>query len=109
MSLPWKPVRELQRWKMLNFTWLAFFLTFVVWYNLAPFSTTVARVLKLTEPQRQALLLCNLALTIPARVIVGRLVDRFGPKRVYTGILLLVSIPCLACSLAGNYWQMVIC
>src|SRR4029079_9472821 len=62
-----------------------------------------------TEAQRQALLLCNLALTIPARIIVGMLVDRFGPKRVYTGILLLVALPCLACAMAGSFWQMVIC
>src|SRR5438445_296004 len=88
--------RQPARWRMLNFTWLAFFLTFVVWYNLAPFNTTIARVLKLTKEQSQALLLCNLALTIPARIAVGMLVDRFGPKRVYTGILLLVAFPCLA-------------
>lgn len=109
MSQSLKTTRQPDRWKMLNLTWLAFFLTFVAWYNLAPFSTTVARVLKLSEQQRQALLLCNLALTIPARIIVGMLVDRFGPKRVYTGILLLVSIPCLACAMAGSFWQVVIC
>jgi NNP family nitrate/nitrite transporter-like MFS transporter len=101
--------REPARWRMLNLTWLAFFLTFVVWYNLAPFNTTIARVLKLTKEQSQALLLCNLALTIPARIAVGMLVDRFGPKRVYTGILLLVAIPCLACAMATAYWQLVLC
>jgi NNP family nitrate/nitrite transporter-like MFS transporter len=94
---------------MLNLTWIAFFLTFVVWYNLAPFSTTIARQFNLTESQRQALLLCNLALTIPARIVVGMLVDRFGPKQVYTGILLLVAAPCLACAIASSYWQIVIC
>jgi NNP family nitrate/nitrite transporter-like MFS transporter len=103
------PDREPARWRMLNLTWLAFFLTFVVWYNLAPFNTTIARVLKLTKEQSQALLLCNLALTIPARIAVGMLVDRFGPKRVYTGILLLVAIPCLACAMAATYWQLVVC
>ena len=75
------------RWRMLNLTWVSFFLTFVVWYNLGAFSTTIARVLGLTKEQSQVLLLCNLALTIPARVGVGMLVDRLGPRRVYTWLL----------------------
>src|SRR3954452_11393536 len=81
------------RWRMLNLTWVAFFLTFVVWYNLGAFSTTIARVLHLTKEQSQVLLLCNLALTIPARIAIGMLVDRFGPRRVYTGVLLFASLP----------------
>ena len=97
------------RWKMLNLTWVAFFLTFVVWYNLGAFSTTIARVLHLTKEQSQVLLLCNLALTIPARIGVGMLVDRFGPRRVYTGILLFAAVPCLAIALASQFWQLVIC
>jgi len=40
--------RPAERWKMLNLAWVAFFLTFVVWYNLGAFSTTIARVLHLT-------------------------------------------------------------
>src|SRR4051812_15965927 len=64
------------RWAMLNLTWVAFFLTFVVWYNLGAFKSTIARVLHLTVQQSDVLLLCNLALTIPARVGVGMLVDR---------------------------------
>ena len=39
------------RWKMLNLSWIAFFLTFVVWFNLAPFKSTVARIFHLSEAQ----------------------------------------------------------
>ncbi len=97
------------RWKMLNLAWVAFFLTFVVWYNLGAFSTTIARLLHLTKEQSQVLLLCNLALTIPARIGVGMLVDRFGPRRVYTGLLLFAAIPCVAIAFATHFWQLVIC
>lgn len=97
------------RWKMLNLTWVAFFLTFVVWYNLGAFSTTIARVLKLTKEQSQVLLLCNLALTIPARVAVGMLVDRFGPRRVYACILFFAAVPCIAIAFSNQFWQLVIC
>jgi NNP family nitrate/nitrite transporter-like MFS transporter len=94
---------------MLHLAWVSFFLTFVVWYNLGAFSTTIARVLHLTKEQSQVLLLCNLALTIPARVGIGMLVDRFGPRRVYTWVLILASAPCLAIAFSNHFWQFVVC
>lgn len=97
------------RWKMLNLAWVSFFLTFVVWYNLGAFKTTIARVLHLTPEQSGVLLLCNVALTIPARVAIGMLVDRFGPRRVYTWLLALACIPCLAIAVSDQFWQLVIC
>jgi NNP family nitrate/nitrite transporter-like MFS transporter len=97
------------RWKQLNLTWVAFFLTFVVWYNLGAFSTTIARVLHLTKEQSQVLLLCNLALTIPARIGVGMLVDRFGPRKIFASVLAFAAIPCLAIAFANEFWELVIC
>ncbi len=97
------------RWGMLNLTWVAFFLTFVVWYNLGAFKSTIARVLGLTMVQSDTLLLCNLALTIPARIGVGMLVDRFGPRRVFAWVLLFAAIPCLGMALANQFWQLIIC
>jgi len=94
---------------MLNLTWVAFFLTFVVWYNLGAFKSTIARVLGLTMVQSDTLLLCNLALTIPARVGVGMLVDRFGPRRVFACVLLFAAVPCLAMAFANQFWQLVVC
>src|SRR5882724_4228653 len=92
------------RWKMLNLSWVAFFLTFVVWYNLGAFSTTIARVLHLTKEQSQVLMLCNLALTIPARIGVGMLVDRFGPRRMYAALLLFAAFPCVAIAFSNHFW-----
>src|SRR6266576_217682 len=37
------------------------------------------------------------------------LVDRFGPRRVYAGLLIFASVPCLGAALANQFWQMVIC
>jgi len=97
------------RWRILHLAWVSFFLTFVVWYSLGAFSTTIARVLHLTKEQSQVLLLCNLALTIPARVGIGMLADRFGPRRVYTWLLAFASVPCFAVALSNHFWQLVIC
>src|SRR5439155_2292888 len=102
------PAPEPGRWRMLHFTWIAFFLTFVAWFNLAPFKSTIGRVLHLSEAELNTLLICNVALTIPARIAIGMLVDRFGPRRVFTALLLAVGLPCFLGAIATHYWQMVV-
>ena len=101
--------RPAGRWKMLNLAWISFFLTFVVWYNLGAFKTTIARALHLSDEQAQVLLLCNLALTIPARIAIGMLVDRFGPRRTFSWLLALACLPCLGIAFSDQFWQLVIC
>jgi MFS transporter, NNP family, nitrate/nitrite transporter len=75
------------RYRVLHLTWIAFFLTFVCWFNFAPFATTIGKELLLTPEQIKTLGICNLALTIPARIIIGMLLDRFGPRRTYSLLL----------------------
>ena len=77
---------------ILHLTWIAFFLTFVSWFNMAPFNTTLQAVVGLTSDQIKLLMICNVALTIPARIVIGSLVDRYGPKRVFTGLLVFAGV-----------------
>ena len=37
------------KYRILHLTWFAFFLSFVVWFNFAPFANTIAEQLALTE------------------------------------------------------------
>src|SRR5437016_13441025 len=97
-----------RRWTTLHLTWVAFFLTFLVWFNFPPLASTIASSLKLSAEQVKTLLICNVALTIPARIAVGGLVDRFGPRRVFTALLLLVASPCALYALATHFWQLVL-
>mgnify|MGYP003542125557 FL=1 len=69
--------------KTLHFTWFAFFLTFVMWFNHAPLLFEIKQALFMTDAQIKALLILNVALTIPARIVVGILVDKFGPRIMY--------------------------
>lgn len=94
--------------KILHLTWFAFFLTFVVWFNLAPMLKDIQASLGLTKPQVTTLLILNVALTIPARILIGMLTDQFGPKRVYSGLLIVSAIPCLAFALADSFVQLAI-
>ena len=52
------------RYRILHLTWLAFFLTFVVWFNFAPFAEMVKEDLGLNEAQLRTIAICNLALTV---------------------------------------------
>jgi len=93
--------------RILHFTWFAFFLTFVVWFNFAPFATAVKAEMGLSEAQMRTLAICNVALTVPARIIVGMILDRFGPRITYSCLLVYAAIPCLAFALSQNFTQLV--
>jgi MFS transporter, NNP family, nitrate/nitrite transporter len=95
------------RHRILHFTWFAFFLTFVIWFNFAPFATAVKAEMGLSEAQMRTLAICNVALTIPARIIVGMVLDRFGPRITYSCLLIYAALPCLAFAMAQNFEQLV--
>ena len=89
--------------KILHLSWMAFFLTFVVWFNHAPLLGSISETLNLTKAQISTLLVLNVALAIPARIIIGMLTDRFGPRLIYTLILASVSIPCWIFAFAEDF------
>jgi NNP family nitrate/nitrite transporter-like MFS transporter len=96
------------RYRILHLTWFAFFLTFICWFNFAPFATTIGKDLSLAPAQIKTLAICNLALTIPARIIIGMLLDRFGPRITYSALLMFAAVPCLATALAQDFNQLVL-
>lgn len=91
--------------KVLHLSWIAFFITFVVWFNHAPLLMAIASSLGLTPSEIKTLLILNVALTIPARVLIGMLTDRYGPKIVYSSLLAICSIPCFMFALADTFVQ----
>jgi MFS transporter, NNP family, nitrate/nitrite transporter len=92
--------------KTLHITWFAFFLTFVVWFSHAPLMVFIKDAFDLSTPQVKALLILNVALTIPARIVIGILVDKFGPRHVFSGLLISSSFICFAFAMAENYAQL---
>ncbi|MGK7933971.1 MAG: MFS transporter [Microcystaceae cyanobacterium] len=96
------------RYKILHMTWFAFFLSFVVWFNLAPLATQVKSDFGLEVSQIRTILICNVALTVPARVIIGMILDRFGPRITYSLLLMYAAIPCIIFASAQNFTQLVI-
>ncbi|HWL42074.1 MAG TPA: MFS transporter [Ilumatobacter sp.] len=96
------------RYRILHLTWLAFFLTFVVWFNYAPFANTIAADLGLTDAQKKTIGLVNVALTVPARVFIGMALDRWGPRRVYSAILLFAVVPNTLFAFASSFEMLVL-
>jgi NNP family nitrate/nitrite transporter-like MFS transporter len=91
--------------KILSFATVAFFITFIIWFNLPP----LALEMGLTVDEIKKLLLLNVALTIPARVLVGMLVDKYGPKIMYSGLLALSGVLAIVFTFATTYeWMAVI-
>lgn len=91
--------------KILHMSWMAFFITFAVWFNFAPLLGAVKESLGLTTAEIKTLLILNVALTIPARVIIGMLTDKYGPRIVYSALLAVCSIPCFAFAMAETFEQ----
>jgi len=92
--------------RILHLSWVAFFITFVIWFNHAPLLAAMRETMGLSDQQIKTLLILNVALTIPARIIIGMLVDSFGPKRIYSFLLMVSALLCFGFSMAQDFEQL---
>lgn len=94
--------------RILHLTWMAFFVSFMLWFNHAPLMSILRETFGLSDQEVNVLLIMNVALTIPARILVGMLVDRFGPRIMFSGILILAGILCIPFALAESFEQLAV-
>ncbi|MFV1998105.1 MAG: NarK family nitrate/nitrite MFS transporter [Acidiferrobacterales bacterium] len=92
--------------RILHLSWMAFFISFLVWFNFAPLLGSIRETLGLSDQQIKTLLILNVALTIPARIVVGMLVDAFGPRRMFALLLFVSSFLCFGFAFAEDYEQL---
>ena len=82
--------------KALHLTWIAFFICFYVWFNMAPLASSILKSASwLTKDDLRLFAIANVALTIPARILVGMALDRFGPRRVFSVLMVVMAVPTL--------------
>ncbi len=86
-----------------HMSWFAFFLCFFAWFGIAPLMAVVRDELGLTKEQIGNTIIASVAITIVARLIIGWLCDRIGPRLSYTFLLLGGSIPVMAIGLSHDY------
>jgi NNP family nitrate/nitrite transporter-like MFS transporter len=82
--------------KALHLTWIAFFITFYVWFNMAPLASSMLAANDwLTRDDIRLFAIANVALTIPARILVGMALDKWGPRRVFSVLMVTMAVPTL--------------
>jgi MFS transporter, NNP family, nitrate/nitrite transporter len=86
-----------------HITWLTFFFCFFAWFGIAPLMPLVSEALHLTKAQKGNAAIAAVSATIVARLIIGRLTDKYGPRKVYTWLLVICSIPVMCIGLANDY------
>ena len=97
------------RTRTLHLTWGAFFVSFFAWFNMAPLAgTMVESVGWLTMDHIAALAILNVALTIPARIFIGMLLDKYGPRKVFSILLVVMSIPTFMFAFGDTWMQLFI-
>ncbi|AMD00794.1 MULTISPECIES: MFS transporter [Halomonas] len=95
--------------RALHLTWIAFFITFYVWFNMAPLASSMLKSVDwLTRDDIRLFAIANVALTIPARIIVGMALDRFGPRRVFSVLMVSMSIPALVFAFGNTMSQLLV-
>ncbi|AOW18256.1 MFS transporter [Polaribacter vadi] len=90
-------------------TSISFFLCFFAWFGIVPFMPDVVKDLGLTPDQKWNSIILAVSGTVFARLLIGKLCDKYGPRLCYTWLLMLGAIPVILCGLVQTPTQFLIC
>ena len=76
-----------------HMAWFAFFLSFFGWFGVAPLMAVIREDLGLTMTEVGNTIIASVAATVFMRIFIGRLCDRYGPRKTYTWLLAVGSLP----------------
>ena len=86
-----------------HLSWFAFFLCFFGWFGIAPLMAVVRDELALTKSQIGNIIIASVAVTIIARLLIGWLCDKIGPRISYTLVLLFGALPVIFIGVSNSY------
>ena len=86
-----------------HLTWMAFFVCFFAWFACAPLMPVIKGTFGLTKDQIANINIAAVFVTIFVRLIIGPLCDKYGPRKAYTGLLLIGAIPVFGVASAQSY------
>ncbi|KAK7682148.1 hypothetical protein QCA50_014735 [Cerrena zonata] len=90
------PILSLRNQYSRNFhlSWLGFWVAFLSWFAFSPLIPEAVKTdLNLTAEEIGNSNIISLCATLGVRLIVGPLVDKYGPRKVMAGVLALGAIP----------------
>lgn len=90
-------------------TAISFFMCFFAWFGIVPFMPDVVRDLGLTPDQKWNSIILAVSGTVFARLLIGKLCDKYGPRLCYTWLLMLGAIPVILCGLVQTPTQFLVC
>ncbi|MEP5340856.1 MAG: MFS transporter [Algibacter sp.] len=90
-------------------TSISFFMCFFAWFGIVPFMPDVVRDLGLTPDQKWNSIILAVSGTVFARLLIGKLCDKYGPRLCYTWLLTLGAIPVILCGLVQTPMQFLVC
>lgn len=89
--------------KTFHLTWIAFHLCFFGWFGIAPLMAVVREDLDLSKSEIGSTIIASVAVTVIVRLLIGPLCDKIGPRRTYTGLLVIGAIPVMLIGLADSF------
>jgi NNP family nitrate/nitrite transporter-like MFS transporter len=90
-------------------TSIAFFLCFFSWFGIVPFMPDVVKDLGLTPSQKWNSIILAVSGTVFARLLIGKLCDKYGPRLCYTYLLVFGAIPVILLGFVQTPMQFLIC
>ncbi len=90
-------------------TSIAFFMCFFAWFGIVPFMPYVVKDLGLTPDQKWNSIILAVTGTVFARLLIGKLCDKYGPRLCYTWLLVVGAIPVILIGLVQTPLQFLIC
>ncbi|WP_282135658.1 MFS transporter [Seonamhaeicola maritimus] len=90
-------------------TAISFFMCFFAWFGIVPFMPDVVKDLGLTPDQKWNSIILAVTGTVFARLLIGKLCDKYGPRMCYTFLLMLGAIPVILCGLVQTPTQFLVC
>ncbi len=86
-----------------HITWFTFFICFFGWFGIAPLMPIIRKDLALTQGQIGNIIIASVAITIFARLLIGWLCDKIGPRICYSLLLIIGSIPVMFIGMSHTY------
>jgi len=90
-------------------TSIAFFICFFAWFGIVPFMPDVVKDLGLTPDQKWNSIILAVTGTVFARLLIGKLCDKYGPRLCYTYLLILGAIPVILLGFVQTPMQFLVC
>jgi len=91
-----------------HLTWMAFLISFFAWFAIAPLMAVVREEFHLTKSQIGNIIIASVSITIFARLLVGWICDKIGPRITYSVLLILGAIPVIMIGFSHSYETFII-